>query len=181
MAKISINLLPSEFTEEEVKRAKFYKIQAFGVAILLVMVFLSSLTAALRILQNRSVNLAQAQLTEAEKRVVDLKDRQVSLVLLKNRLSTIGNFLGIPSKQAATYELVNNLLPASVQVSAVTVERSGETTILALVPDVSTLDNLLTKLVDKDASQEKISQVSIESLSRGKDGIYRLSLVIKPK
>ena len=51
--KIAINLLPIEFTEQEVKRAKFIKIQTIGVFVILLMVFLSSLSVALVILQSQ--------------------------------------------------------------------------------------------------------------------------------
>ena len=55
METISINLLPKEFTAEEIKQGKFYKIQAVGISVILLMVFLSVLTISLRIFQSSKI------------------------------------------------------------------------------------------------------------------------------
>ena len=54
MAKVTINLLPLEFREQDLNNAKFYKVQIIGVAVVLLIIFLSSLTVALRILQSKT-------------------------------------------------------------------------------------------------------------------------------
>src|SRR5437588_594087 len=102
MERISINLLPVEFTQEQVKNAKFYKIQARGIVIILIMIFLASLTIALRILQSHNIQQVQAQVDETSQKVSNLKDKEVALAVLKNRLATIGQYLGVPSKQASS-------------------------------------------------------------------------------
>lgn len=180
MAKISINLLPSEFLTQELKAGKFYKVQAVGVAVILGMIFLTSVTLALRILQSRNLNLVQARLTEAEQRASDLKSTQASLILLKDRLKVVNQYLGIPSKQNSIYNLVDRLIPSSVLVNTITVARDGEVVIVASVTDSKTLDNLITSLTSKDTNQDIVKQVSIENLSRARDGFYRISLKIKP-
>lgn len=179
MTKISINLLPVEFTQAQVKRAKFYKIQTIGVAIVLLMIFLASVTLALRILQSRSIGQIQSQLTQSEGRVSDLKDRQISLLLLKNRLTVINQYLGTPSKQTSIFKLLDKLLPQSLLVSSFSVDKSGDASLSAVAPDTASLEILITNLTTKESSEGKISQVAIESLNRGRDGLYRLSLKIK--
>lgn len=178
--KISINLLPPEITAVQLKRAKFYKIQAIGVAIVLITVFLTSLTLALRILQSRNIVLYQAKLASAQQRVLDLKDTQASLFLLKNRLATINQYLGVSSQQSSMYRLLDKLIPASVVINAVTVNKSGEAVLLALAPDAVSLDALMSNLTLQENNNSALSQVSVESLNRGRDGIYRISLKIKP-
>lgn len=180
MATISINLLPAEFTAEQVKKAKFYKVQAVGVAAILLMVFLSSLTVALRILQSHNISEAQATLSEKEQQVSDLKGRQASLFLLKNRLTTVSKYLGVPSKQASVYKFIDDLLPPTVGINSLTVDKSGEILILAVVSDVITLDNFINTLISNEGDQSKVSQISLDNLNRGRDGIYRVSLKIKP-
>lgn len=181
MAKIAINLLPLEFRSEEIKRAKFVKIQTIGVATILLMIFLSSLTVALSILQSQTNQKIQAKLARAEQKVTDLKDIQVSLSLLKNRLTTINQFLGIPSNQVEIYKLVYELLPESVSVNAFSVDKAGEVSISAIAPDGETIDELVANLLSRDLTSDKIKQVNIETLNRGRDGIYRLSFKVKPK
>lgn len=178
--KIAINLLPIEFTQAEVKRSKFIKIQTLGIGVILLMVFLSSLSVALRILQSQSIKNIQTQVSATEQKISDLKDRQTSLLLIKNRLTVINQYLGNSSKQTAMFILLDKLLSPSILINSTAVGRSGEVSILALVPDSLTLDNMISNLTDKTQNEGQISQVSIDSISRGKDGVYRVSLNIKP-
>lgn len=181
MAKISINLLPPEITTQELKKANFYKIQFAGIVVILVMVFLASLTAALRILQSRNITEVQAKLDQTKQRIVDLKGTQASLTVLKSRLTVINQYLGISSKQTSLYRLVDRLIPSSVAVNVVTIDKSGEAVLVAVVPDSLSMDNLIHNLTTKEKNDGKISQVSIESLNRGRDGLYRISFKIRPK
>ncbi len=179
MANIAINLLPIEFTESEVKRAKFYKVQAVGIAVILAMVFLSSLSVALRILQSQNIKGVQNQVSASEQKIQKLKEKQVSLLILKNRLTTIDKYLDIPSKQTENFKLLDKLIPASVSISSVSVDKSGSINILGLVPDSVTLGNLIDNLTDKEKNNNLIKQVSLDTISRGRDGFYRISLTIK--
>lgn len=181
MPKIAINLLPLEFRATELKAAKFYKIQTIGIVIILLMTFLASLAVALGILQSQNISQIQNQLTLSEGKISGSKNTQGSLFLLKNRLITINQNLGIPSKQAQMYKLITELVPPSVSASSISVDKGGEVLVVASAPDGISLDNLITKLTSKESNQDKISQVSLESINRGKDGIYRVSLKIKPK
>lgn len=179
MEKISINLLPPEFTAEEVKKTKFYRIQALGISIILLMIFLSIVTVSLRILQSNRIKVAQIEAEELERKVSSLSSRQASLVLLKSRLDAINQTLGTSSKPAEMYTLVNNLLPPTLKVSSVAVGREGSILISALAPDVQTLDQIFSDLLDKEKNENKVSKVSIEALNRGREGIFRVSFQVE--
>lgn len=179
MAQISINLLPIEFTQEEVKRAKFFKVQTAGVAVILFMTFLTSLTIALRILQSQNIRQVQAQVTSAEGRVGEFKDTQASLLLLKNRLGAISQFLDNPSKQSEIYNLVSSLLPPAISLASVSVDPDGGVSLVALAYDIVSLENFISGLNSAETNQGKVSEVSVEGLSRNRDGIYRVTLQIK--
>lgn len=181
MARIAINLLPAEFIQEEIKRARFYKIQALGVVVILLMVFLASLVVALRILQSQNIQQVEAKLSQEEKKVMDLKDRQASLIILKNRLATINQYLGVSSRQVAMYSLVEKLVASSITISSFSIDKSGAAMVVAATSDTNALDDLITKLTDEEFNDNKISEVAIENLSRGKDGIYRISFKVKAK
>lgn len=177
--KISINLLPAETIAEEAKRSKFYKIQFIGVAVILILIFLTSLTLALQILQNNNIASAQAKVAESEGKVVSLKNTQVSLFILKNRLNTIGAHFGVPSKQSAMYEIIDELTPLSVSVSTVSVDKTGTVTLLASTSDRESLDEFISNLINKETNKNLISEVAIDTLNRSKDGYFRISLRIK--
>lgn len=180
MSKITINLLPPEAITEELKKAKFYKVQAVGIATILTLAFLTSLTVALRVLQSRNITEVQAQVSQTQQRVSELKGTQASLVLLQNRLAVIGEVYGTSSKQTAIYKLIDKLLPSSAVINSITIDKTGEVVFSALVPNVVSLDQLISNLSNKDSNDSKINQVAIESLNRSKDGVYRVSIKIKP-
>lgn len=179
MEKIAINLLPPEYKAAEAKAAKFYKVQVISVAAVMLVVFLASLALALRILQNQNIKAAQANLTDQEQKVSQLKGRQASLFVLKNRLSAINHY-ATTSIQAQTYRLLDKLLPPQIVINSLAVDRQGIAFIVAVVQDPLRLDTLISNLISKEA-EGQVSEVSIESLNRGRDGIYRISFKVKPK
>lgn len=181
MEKISIDLLPPEFTQEEVKLGKFYKIQALGISIILLMIFLSIVLVSLRILQSNHIRLVQTQTSEAEEKVTSQSSKQASLILLKSRLDTIQNYLGTSSKQVELYNLVANLVPPTINLSSVSVGADGTVLVVALAPDANTLDRIFTDLLDKEKNKGKIAKVSIEALNRGRDDIFRVSFKVEAK
>lgn len=179
--KIIVNLLPAEFLAEEGKKAKFFKVQQIGVGIVLLMIFLSSLTVVLRVLQSQNISQIQTRISRAEEEVSELKDKQATLLLLKNRLTTISKFLGKGSKQIEVYALLDKLLTDKVSVSSMSVDSAGNVALVATIADTNTLDNMISTLTNKEANQGKIGAVSIESLNRGRDNLYRLSLKLESK
>lgn len=181
MARISINLLPEAFKIEELKRAKFYKIQTLGVAIILVLVFMSSLVVALRILQSQNLGQIQKKLADTQQKITGLKDAQASLLLLKDRLIAINQYVDHPSKQVQMYSLASELLPKSISISSISVGGSGEILVLGVATDGNAVDKAIADLTLSETGKEKIAQVSIDGISRGREGIYRLTFKIKPK
>ena len=181
MQKIIIDLLPLEFRKEEQTRARFYKIQAAGIGFILLTVFLASLTVALRVMQSQQIVQIQTRAKSAEQKVSDLKNTQASLLLLKNRLTTINQYLAIPSRQTQMFDLIRRLMPAGSSIDTISIAKSGEVLILATILDSNSLDELIANLVSSESNEDKVSGVNIETLSRGKDGIFRLSFKVKPK
>jgi len=179
--RIAINLLPPEIRAQEVKKAKFYKIQFAGVAVILVMVFLSSLTVVLRILQSRNIAEVQANLNQTQQRISDLKNTEASLFLLKNRLTVISQYLGVSTKQSSMYKLMDKLVPPSIIINAINIDRKGDTVFMAVAPDPLSLDTLIESLISKESNEEMVKNISLESLNRGRDGFYRISFTIKSK
>ncbi|MBI2314644.1 hypothetical protein HYU93_01100 [Candidatus Daviesbacteria bacterium] len=179
-SSLRINLLPSEIIQAEIKRTKFYKIQAAGIVIILIMVFLASLTTVLRILQSRNITEVSAKVAQAEQQVSGFKNTQASLILLKDRLKIINGYFGVLSKQSLMYQLIEKLTPSSVVINAITVDKTGRVVFLALTPDSASLDELINNLTIKENNDGKISQVSVDSLNRGRDGLYRVSFKVSP-
>ncbi len=181
MSRITINLLPVEFRIQELKRAKFYKIQSIGIAIIISFIFISALSIVLRILQSQSVSEIANKLDSQQKRVIDLKNTQASLILLKNRLITIEQYLGVSSRSSEVYKLLANTISPSISISSVDVNKIGEVTVLAATSNIADLDDLINKIAVNEGNMDKFIFLSVDSLSRSSDGIYRLSLRLKAK
>lgn len=181
MQKFTIDLLPAEFKQAQVSRAKFYKIQSIGIVVIAAVAFVASLVIALRILQNQKTLQLQNRVQAAAQSVSTLKTTQGYLLLLKNRLAIINQYLGTSSKQAKMYNLVEKLLPGAVTLSTISVSRDGGVSILLTSTDGDSLDLFLNRLLSKNTNEDKVREISMDSFSRGRDGIYRLTLNIKPK
>ncbi len=100
---------------------------------------------------------------------------------MKDRLKTIDQYWGVPSKQTVMYQLIDKVVPPAISVNGITVNRNGETVLLASSPDSENLDNLISELTTQKSSVDVIKEVTVERLSRGRDGVYRVSLKIKPR
>lgn len=179
--KLNINLLSEEFKIAEVKRTKFYRVQSIGVGIVLTMVFLSSLTVALRFLQSQNLKNLQSRVSAASEKITDLKDTQKTLIFLKDRLNSINQYIDHPSKQSQMYNLAAEVLPKSIAVTSLSVGQTGDILVLATARDADSLDRAVADLTTTEEGKEKVGQVIVDGVSRGREGIYRLTLKIKPK
>lgn len=178
MQKISINLLPIEFRIIQEREKQFYKIQAISIIVLLLFIFLASTTVALGFLQSQDVKKAQVNLTSAENTVSSLKGKESSLLVLKNRISSISEVQKEPSKQRVMYELVDSLIPADVSINSFAVDKTGDVLISGFFLDILSFDNFVQDLVNPEKNQGKIKEVDVDSLSRARNGQYRMNLKV---
>lgn len=179
MKGISINLLPTENTLIQKKSLKAWRIKLFSIVFLLVMFFLSSLTITLRVLQAQTMTKLQISAQASEEEISNLRDRESTLVLLKDRLDQIEKIKALPSKQKDIYMLVVGKL-FSANVSAISIDNMGNLILSTTASDTTDLTKLLASL-NNEENFEKIAEVGVDSLSRGRDGVYRMSLKIKAK
>lgn len=175
MERININLLPAEDALKQKKVRRFLLIQTVSTVLLLGLIFLTSSAFALRVLQGQNISKVQSLAQEEEARVGGFKDKETALFVLKNRLSAINNIVKTSGTQAAIYDLVVSDLPPSVVATSVSIDKVGNVIESLIVPDGRTLDNLLAKFLNQ------AQKIEVESLSRGRDGIYRVNLKIQIK
>lgn len=176
MDKVSINLLPTEVSIEQQKRAKFGRVQALSIGVLLLLILLASLSVALRIVQKNNLDRLQKQSTTLENKVSSFKAQEATLVVLKNRVSAISQLVGGTNVPTDMFNLITDKLPQGASVSTITVDRQGNVGIALAVSNSDMLEQLLNSLTSTDVSKQ-ISKIDIESLSGGKEG-YRINLKI---
>lgn len=181
MTKLSINLLPIEYAQVYASNERFRKIQSVGIGILVLLVFLSSATFVLSLLQNSNVIQAQTNLQAAASTVSQFKSQEESLVLFKDRLNNLQKISSTPSQSRTMYNLINTLMPASLVPTLIVTDTSGNISLSLATTNSDDVDNFITTLIDPHNNQGLVSKVDIESLSRGRDGIYRVNLKIYTK
>lgn len=176
---LKINLLPSVFLVAEKQYQKFKKIQLVCIVIFLGLIFLSSMTIALRIFQSQRVESAKAQLDQLTSQITSEKGKEAQLLILKNRMEVLEKLSSAPSKQKALYNLVNQLIPKEVFISSMSVDNTGNIGLSLVVLQTEYFEKLLENLTSKEKNEGKIKTIDIESLTRTRDGVYRSTLKIK--
>ena len=180
MKGISINLLPQEAAVSQIKAGRTRKVKILSIVFLMLLFFLASVLVTLRILQNQTISKLQVQAQTSEGQISELKDKESTLVLLKNRLDLSSQYRSVPSKQKNVYDAVSSKLPPSIAVSAISLDTVGNLSISTVSEDSQALERLLADLTSEE-SFNKIGAISVESLSRGRDGTYRISLKMTSK
>lgn len=151
-----------------------------GMSIILGLVIIASLVVSLRFMQGANIQLTQNHLKELEQKVTSQQSKESDLTVIKNRLNLIGSLTNA-SKQRQMYKLVSSQIPDSINVSSSSVDRSGDVLISATTADGIGIDGFVTGLIDSVDGKDAISRVSIENLSRDRDGVYRFNLRIIAK
>lgn len=178
MAGISINLLPAQFKIDQKAQRKFQLVQTISIIVLLLLIFISSVSIAIRILQSKDLEVLKQEVKVSQDRVSSLKDKEASVFVLKNRLNMIGEITKAPSKNnSLIYNTILSLIPPNVSISSISLDRSGTVVTSTITPDLKTLELMIESMTSK-SSFEIISKIDFESLSRGRDGTYRANLKI---
>lgn len=178
MAKLSINLLPVEYTQVYASTERFRKIQSTGIGILVLLIFLSTLTFVLNWLQNSNILQANTNLQAKERQVSQFKSQEESLVLLKDRLNTLQKISTTPSRSNAMYNLIATLMPASLIPTLIVTDTVGNISLTLITSNSTDVDNFVSDLVNPQRNNSLVEKVEVDNLSRGKDGVYRINLKI---
>lgn len=179
MNSISINLLPPETALNLKHQKKFRGIQRISTVALLIMVFLASVTIPLRIMQDKNFRNIDAAAKSQVQTIEQLKTKEISLTVLKNRLSLITKVSKDPKVQSNAYNLVNELT-SNLAIGSIQIDKNGTAAITINFADANSLDTFLNNVTNKIASN-KLSQVSVDSLGRGPDGVYRADFKLTSK
>lgn len=173
---ISVNLLPKLEAEVLARQKKFRKIQLFGTTVVVILFFLVSITFALAFIQNFRLKKSEANLKHAKEQVEQFKSKEISLLVLKDRLKEIDRLQSKPSKQALLYKLLNNIVPASIRINVINIDRNSNGDLISTAQDVKAVDLFLNDLLDKQKNEDLIKSLSLDNFSRNRDGIYRIAL-----
>lgn len=178
---ISVNLLPQEIIMQRKQGSKIALINKLSIGTLVILVFSTSATLALRVSQNFQLTREQTNVAYAEEKVTSLSQTEQDLLLLKQRLGDIKAILGGDTKRTATFNTVVYLTPPSVQISSVAVDKSGNMVMTLSSNSLTAVETLISNLSDTEKNAGLISRADLDSLSLGRDALYRFSLKVYPK
>jgi hypothetical protein len=174
MERISINLLPQETAISERRAERLKTVKLVSISTLLVLFLFTSLLVTLRILQTRNINNIKVAASASEQKITQNKGKESSLVLLKDRLGIIDK-LSAPSKQSIIYNSVVSKIPPSVSIVSVGVDSVGNLAISAATQEHLSLISFFETMTSDEVFKQ-IAQVKVDSLSKGRDEVYRASL-----
>lgn len=178
--KFSINLLPPEVIMMDKQASKLTWANKFSVSALLVLVALTSATFGIRFFQNSAIDQDNQGLVLAQNQITDLKTKEAAAVFLTKRLDSIQALLG-DNKKSDMFILISALTPVDTQLSILSVEKNGSMIISASAPTITSIENFLITLQDKNKTTDIVAKIELENLTKSRDGLYRYDLKISPK
>lgn len=130
---------------------------------------------------NKDLDKAKATLSSPE-----YNKREGLVIILKNRLESIGNLLGQETYGSYAFQLVRGMVPEDVKLSSFSIDSKGVILLTAETNNIASLENFLNLIVTPDSNQKKVTAVSIEGINRGRSDVYRTELKVllvgaKPK
>ncbi|MDO8570490.1 MAG: hypothetical protein Q7R97_02795 [Candidatus Daviesbacteria bacterium] len=178
---LMINLLPQDIILKRKQHSKFALISKISIAVLVVLVFLTSTTLALRFSQALKLKETEQGLVVAEGKINSMTDKEGQLIALKKRLDSISSILGGDSKRKSIFNMVVYLIPPDIQVLELSVDKSGNMIISLNSSSLLSIQTLFSDLGEKEKNSDLISKVNLEGLSMGRNAVYTFSLKITPK
>lgn len=179
--KVSVNLLPPEILLQRKHDSKLIVANKLSILVLIILIFFTSATIALRLAQNNQLQSSREALASAQNVVTGLGSKEESLLVLKQRLGQIDTLLGEDTKRKSMFNMLVSLTPSDVGISEVSVDKNGA--ILASFNSFSlpSVETFLEDMTDSQNSSDLIKKIDLEGFSLSKGNVYRFSLRIMPK
>lgn len=177
---MKINLLPAETLSVGRQNAKILLANRISLWLFVALVFLTSITLSVRILQNLKLQNLTGQVAQAQTRVLSSQDKEGYAVVLAERLKTIQSLQG-DSKKIILFNLIAGLAGSNIAINSFSVDRVGNIDVSATAINLADLNNFFNGLNDKKQTSDLVSRVDLSSLSLGRGGGYRFSIKVTAK
>lgn len=181
---IAINLLPKEILLDRLQSSKLRVINKLSFLILILLIFFTSATLALRISQNSELEIIQAGLVSAQSKVTSLQGKEVRVMLLKQRLKSIQSLSGTDHKIKDIFNLVSYIVQTEaplVEISDFTIDKNGNMQLAIKTSSLSDLEKFFASLGDTNKNAGLVSKVELSGLSYVKGAIYQVDMRIIQK
>jgi hypothetical protein len=165
MSKLSINLLPPELEANKKKAKRRALINRLSVSLLAFMVALSAVGLVLDIIQSLNVKNLDRKVDSVKAEVTKQKKQEELVLVLKDRISGINNLLNNDTPHAKAFNLITKLVPDSVKINNFSIDKKGVVLLGGETTSPTYLSAFFNNLTDPTINENKISQVTVESLS----------------
>lgn len=179
MAKKSINLIVKTQAETTVvHRARKFLPIAAGVSIFIfITVFVANLIYI-------NANLAAFKLSEAEARSIVKKieastETEATYILTANLVSKLNTILSSDLNYTNITGEIFGLKSDELKITSVNIDENGDISLAITVDSVTTLDEFVRILIDKEERDHKFNNIEAYGIVRDKDSKYILTVILK--
>lgn len=178
MDKLRINLIPPELKELAKKDAKRSLVNKISILLLGVLVLFTSGVLSVVVYQNMTLEALNVTLGQERSKLESVKDKEVVVKLLKNRIDTINQFTTNRYKQGEIFNTMMSLLPPGIDLGSIQINKTPSVIIAGETGDSEVLNNLFNNLTDPKINDGKITSVTVQSLSQSQNGGIRFDLKV---
>lgn len=178
MDKLKINLIPPELKELAKKDAKRSLVNKISILLLGLLIMVTSGILAVVVYQNMALGALNTSLGQERAKLDSVKDKEVVVKLLKNRIDTINQFTTNRYKQGEIFNIMMSLLPPGIELGSIQINKTPAVIIAGETEDSEVLQTFFNNLTDPKINDGKITLVTVESLSQSQTGGIRFDLKV---
>ena len=176
MDKIHINLLPVEILSQQIEKNKKSTVVKVAIFVLIVMIVLTAGILSLSVSRNNEHQKLAAQLAQLEQSYNANAQTGNIMSQIKEKLNKISTRRLEDVNQVEAFNLMVQLLTSGVRVNTLSLGKSSEVILSGEVDSTSSLELFFNNLTDPSKNGNKISKVSIQSLSKTAQDNFRFDI-----
>src|SRR3989344_2808936 len=161
MDKLRINLIPPELKELAKKDAKRSLVNRISILLLGVLILITSGILSVVVYQSMVLDSLNDSLAQEVSKLDSVKDKEVIVKLLKNRLDVINQFTSSRYKQGEIFNIITNLIPPGIKVASIQINKTPVIVITGETEDSQIFNSLLGNLTDPKINEGKITSVGV--------------------
>lgn len=181
MPAILVNLLPPEIILRRQHNVKLLFINHLSIAVLIILVFFTSLTLTIRVAQKAEIEKTNQDVALAQEKVSAQSIKEGQVITLKSRLASINEISKNDSLRIKMLEMLINLIPPGAAISELSVDKKGLVNISLSSTSLDILETFISDLSNEEKNGGLAKQISMETMSLGKDARYYAVLHIVAK
>lgn len=180
MNKISVNLLPPELLSAQKKSSNMAKLNVIAIAALILTIITTTLILTVKIIQASRLQSEKNQLDSLNAELQTFESQDRLQAQLKSRIQQIFSIKTSNPGLVEKIDYSTKLIPSDFRLNHLSFDKNGNVLLSVESTGAAKLKGFFDSLTNPQ-NQGKISQVLLESLTRGKDDKYTYDLNLEIK